>query len=162
MVKKKKKSGNVIQLPVERKKPVKEDFPDKLFFDQDNLTGKYLLDDKGEPYECPGLFKWAQALEATKIKWRLKDTVGSLLISTVFLGLDHGLLGVFEHEDDPKYVHVPILWETMIFAQPGGKVDYAGQSHDIGEAMWRHWSRTDAYAFHHQKVREMKRLLEPK
>ncbi len=170
-----KKKNNVIPLPVNPQKSV---IPPSIsaglqeaesllalsgrLTDPNNLTGKYLLDYKGDSVPCSDLFEWASGLEACKTKWRLKDTVGDQLISTVFLGLDHGLMGVFEHDGDSKYIHIPILWETMIFDKPDGKVDYGGQGNAFGDSQFRHKSRKAAYAFHHQKVCEMKQLLEKK
>lgn len=163
-----KKKNNVIPLPVAADKPVLQalDSPTSkervhrlsgLLRNPENITGKYLLDYKGDPIPCSDLFEWASALEACKKKWQLKDTVGKLYISTVFLGLDHGLMGMFESDGDSRYIHVPILWETMIFDKPGGKVNYRGQDNVFGDSQFRHRSRKDAYAFHHQKVQEMKR-----
>jgi len=163
-----KKKNNVIPLPVNPPKTAPRllptldsfirdyPFPPPILNDPENLTGKYLLDYKGDPVPCTDLLKWAGGLEACKTKWRLKDTVGDQLISTVFLGLDHGLMGVFEHDGDSKYIHIPILWETMIFDKPDGKVDYGGQNNTFGDSQFRHKSRKAAYAFHHQKVQEMK------
>lgn len=60
----------------------------------------YILDDQGNPVIEPDIIKWGE--------WRqnfdpqiAKDTIGGVLISTVFLGVDHGFHGT------------PILYETM-------------------------------------------------
>jgi hypothetical protein len=67
----------------------------------------YILDKNGKPKPCKDVLKWGKAQEAPR---SLKKTeIGDILISTVFLGLDH------QHGDGP-----PLLWETMIF---GGKHD---------------------------------------
>lgn len=76
-------------------------------FDPDNITGKYTLDDAGNPVSEPDLMKWARWMEAEmQKKKRVASTyVGRVLISTVFLGIDHS----FNRNG------LPILWETMVF-----------------------------------------------
>ncbi len=51
--------------------------------------------------------KWLESNDRVLIQTHSQDN--SIMVSTVFLGLDHGLGG-----------HPPVLWETMIF---GGKHD---------------------------------------
>jgi len=72
------------------------------------MSGKYILDEKGNPIPEPDLLKWAQWLEGADRKIG-RDTIGEVCISTVFLGLDQDIGGAS-----------PLLYETMIF---GGQHD---------------------------------------
>jgi hypothetical protein len=67
----------------------------------------YLLDDDGRtPRPCADLVAWARWY-ATADRVVARDAVGTLTVSTVFLGLDHNWgLGP------------PLLWETMVFGLP--------------------------------------------
>jgi hypothetical protein len=66
--------------------------------------GNYILNGH-EPVEVHDIMVWAEAMNGDR---RVEQThIGDILISTVFLGIDHS------HGSGP-----PILFETMIF---GGK-----------------------------------------
>lgn len=67
--------------------------------------GHYILDENNQPVETD-LMTWARWLEDHRQVQA--DRVGDVLVSTVFLGLDHRFDG-----DGP-----PVLWETMIFGGP--------------------------------------------
>lgn len=70
----------------------------------------YVLDEHGEPMPELDLHKWAAWFETSGEKRRVANTeIGSVHISTVFLGLDHN------YGKGP-----PLLYETMIF---GGEHD---------------------------------------
>jgi len=69
------------------------------------MTEHWILDAKGEPVPAE-LMEWARWFE-TGNRILGQDKIGDVLVSTVFLGLDHSF------GDGP-----PLLWETMIF---GGK-----------------------------------------
>lgn len=70
----------------------------------------YVLDDEGEPVACDWR-TWGLWFETHFFdRCVLRDDVGRVRVSTVFLGLDHRHFG-----DGP-----PILWETMVF---GGLCD---------------------------------------
>lgn len=75
--------------------------------DPDNITGKYTLDDDGNPVSEPDLMKWAHWMETEmRKKKRVAETwIGLIWVSTVFLGLDHSY----------DRSRPPVLWETMIF-----------------------------------------------
>lgn len=65
----------------------------------------YILDDANKPVPEPNTIKWGIWFETANRSHRVaKDHIGKLLVSTVFLGLDHG------HGSSP-----PVLWETMVF-----------------------------------------------
>lgn len=69
----------------------------------------YILDNNNKPVAKPVLeaAKWLENNPSRKTVKR--DKIGSILVSTVFLGLDHAW------DSD-----IPVLWETMIF---GGEHD---------------------------------------
>lgn len=67
----------------------------------------YILADK-KPVLITDLMTWAESFEKSN-KVVAKTHIGHILVSTVFLGLDHSFGG-----------QIPILFETMIF---GGKHD---------------------------------------
>ena len=70
------------------------------------MSDKYRLDGK-KPVECEDLLTWAKGFE-TANRHVAKEKRDGVLVSTVFLGLDHRLGG-----NGP-----PILFETMIFGGP--------------------------------------------
>jgi len=70
------------------------------------MDRKYILDGK-TPVPCD-LMTWAHQFK-TSNRTVAKTEIGGVLISTVFLGLDHNWLG-----------GPPLLFETMVF---GGKLD---------------------------------------
>lgn len=65
------------------------------------------LDAKGNPVPC-GLWRWCYMFEFQD-KWRVlqQTQLGTVMVSTVFLGTDHSW-------DGPR----PILFESMIFGGP--------------------------------------------
>ena len=70
--------------------------------------GLYILDESGEkPVRCDDIEEWARWFERNFKLRQVEATLldgGNILVSTVFLGVDHGLSG-----------HHPVLWETMVF-----------------------------------------------
>ena len=88
----------------------------------------YILDSKGRPKEESDTLKWCQWYE-TADRTVKKDTIGDVLISTVFLAIDH------QFGKGP-----PILYETMIFG---------GEHNDHQE---RYTNEVAALAGHDQAV----------
>lgn len=67
----------------------------------------YVLDAEGQPVPTEDrLAAWALLEDAAKRRIAA-DEVGELLVSTVFLGMDHNFIG-----------GPPILFETMVFRTP--------------------------------------------
>ena len=66
-----------------------------------------------------------------------RDYVGKRLVSTVWLGMQHG-----EHDGHP------ILFETMVFGDYGGEL-----------AVWRYWNESDAILGHMKAVCEFREKL---
>ncbi len=74
------------------------------------MSGKYILNDAGEPEEASSLLAWAKWFE-TADRIVASDIIGGdVHVSTVFLGLDHNF----------GSAGAPLLYETMIF---GGEHD---------------------------------------
>lgn len=70
------------------------------------MMGMYVLDDK-TPIPCFDVIKWASQSKEDKIVAR--SQFGEIVVSTVFLGMDHSFNG-----------GTPVLFETMVF---GGEYD---------------------------------------
>lgn len=85
-------------------------------------TGKYILEGK-RPVKCYDLTEWCKFVENNNRI--VKQThLGKVLISTVFLGLDHRFTG-----EGP-----PILFETMIF----------GGTHNDYQVRYTTWKAAEA------------------
>jgi hypothetical protein len=95
-------------------------------------NGHYILNERGEPVYEPDFMVWACWFEGNFLNRRVARTeVGPYLVSTVFLGLDHGW-----HSD------IPVLWETMVFGpavkdglEDSLEMDRCGGSREQAEAM---------------------------
>lgn len=73
-------------------------------YPKNNRAGHWILSGK-RPVQCPDLMTWAMWLEGSREQRRVARTeIGDVLVSTVFLGLDH------QYGDGP-----PMLFETMVF-----------------------------------------------
>lgn len=68
------------------------------------VSGRYITDDEGQPVPCPDLMRWARWFERPGNKIVIRSYAPDVMVSTVFLALDHGF------GDGP-----PVLWETMVF-----------------------------------------------
>ena len=79
------------------------------------VNGYYILDENGNPEKKTSLFGWAIWMGENNMKRMiLKDYPNDhVMVSTVFLGIDHSLPGDKE----------PLLFETMIF-EDGKSWDY--------------------------------------
>jgi hypothetical protein len=71
----------------------------------------YILDGR-EPVPCDDVLAWAAWYETADRSVGRAELPGGVLVSTVFLGLDHDFARVGALE------HVPVLFETMIFGGP--------------------------------------------
>lgn len=72
-------------------------------------TDKYVLNADGSTRVEPDLLKWAKWFEHAERQIARDILPGDVLVSTVFLGIDHSFFG-----------NIPLLFETMVF---GGKYD---------------------------------------
>ena len=86
--------------------------------------GHYILNEQGEPVLEPDFLVWARWFE-TADRRVARDVIDGVIVSTVFLGLDHRFIG-----DGP-----PVLYESMVFG-------------DTEEHMWRYSTREQALAGH--------------
>ena len=70
-------------------------------------TDKYKLDENGDPIPCDDILEWGRWFETSNRHVARTEIVPGVVVSTVFLGLDHnfGALGP------------PVLWETMVSAE---------------------------------------------
>src|SRR5260221_5141744 len=71
---------------------------------------KYILDENKNVIEAD-LMTWAKFLEDKKNQRIIKkETIKDLLVSTIFIGLDHNLAGLII-----EGAHRPHIFETMVF-----------------------------------------------
>lgn len=102
---------------------------------------QYILDEDGNPKRERDDLKWAMWFEYShRSKGKdnrilAQDHIGSVRVSTVFLGLDHAF---------PPNPKKPVLWETMIF----------GGEHD--DWMRRYCTRAEAIIGHNEAVEMVK------
>lgn len=87
----------------------------------------YYYDRNGEPLE---LMAWAHLMKNLDYKRVAYTEVGDARVSTVWMGVDHGIFG-----EGP-----PLIFETMVF---GGKLD---------QEQWRYSTEVLALAGHDQIV----------
>jgi len=96
--------------------------------EEDGMSGRYVLDEEGNPREEDDLMTWASWLEKAPNRVVAQTETGNGKVSTVFLGLDHSFGGT-----------VPILYETLVF---GGTLDEQGDRYatrreaEAGHAEW--------------------------
>src|SRR4030095_16791316 len=126
----------------------------------------YVMNEAMEPVAVP-FAEWAVYFEKREERQIRRDHLGQWMISTVFLGLDHG----FRHPDETDATYRPVLWETMIFYEPtlahnytmrlprfnpktggfsGPRFKSAPFPH---ECQWRYRSTPEAIAGHERAVR---------
>ena len=90
------------------------------------MKDKYILDETGNPIPEPDALRWAEWFEKAGNKRQVAKTEqGGVLVSTVFLGLNH------RFGDGP-----PLLYETMIFG--GDNDDYQTRCCTRAEALEEH------------------------
>jgi hypothetical protein len=65
--------------------------------------GKYILKD-GKPVLEPNLMKWAMWIEHSPERVMARWQKGGVVVTTIFIGVDHNFSGKGE----------PTLWETMV------------------------------------------------
>jgi hypothetical protein len=111
----------------------------------------YVMDEDMNGVEAP-FIEWAAQYTAENYRERQIriDKLGDWLISTVFLGMDHG----FNVSDDPSYK--PVLWETMIFWQND---DVTCPRPDLDNDQDRYRSVQDAIRGHAVMVDKVKDAL---
>lgn len=119
-----------------------------------NPLGMYILDERGEPVPEPDTLKWAEWTETSfrnGARRLAQDTIGPYLVSTVFMGIDHGF------GEGP-----PVLWETMIFGMEE-EIEFLGKRRrcrkDAGA--YRYTSKAEALAGHASAVKLAESLPRP-
>ena len=89
----------------------------------------YILDADGNPVPEDDILAWAKWRQNPRnIILKRTDLPGGVIVSTVFLGIDHA----FHFFGDPR----PVLWETMIFE--GEHDDWQDRYHTKEEALLGH------------------------
>lgn len=102
----------------------------KVWVKQENDTGKYILDDDGNPVHVEDILVWSKWYEKNMHRRVVARTkIGKVTVSTVFLALDHGFYG-----------GPPVLWETMTFSDD--------REDGMDGYMERYTSKADAQAGH--------------
>lgn len=94
---------------IEQCDPVK--MLDDLYKERTRRPLWYMLDNNKNIVPTKNIENWGAFMEDRSKKIVRKERIESFLISTVFLGIDHGLPVLYEQS---KYK--PILFETMIFS----------------------------------------------
>jgi len=93
----------------------------------------YILDEANNAIPCPNTDEWVTWYKDNeKRRCTASEAIGEVLVSTVFLSLNHGS------------VEKPMLWETMIF---GGKHD---------QAQKRYGTHAEALEGHNLAVKNIK------
>lgn len=103
--------------------------------------GHWILDDDGNPVECD-LMTWARFFAQSDQRVVKKTQIGPYEVSTVFLGIDHNLLG-----------DVPHLWETMVFSN--------GHKRESERCERCGGNRADALAMHERVCHEIENPVWP-
>lgn len=103
------------------------------------FNGKYILNEKKEAVPCTGVVEWGMWMEAQRqaenggLHRVGLDEVNGLMISTVFLGLDHNFLRDGE----------PILFETMFFGPGGRCVEVSLDDEDCTQLRYCTWEQAE-------------------
>jgi len=79
------------------------------------MDNMYTFDSEGNSVPCSDIVEWGEFMH--RCKSICVTNVGDVMVSTVFLGLDHGFGG-----------GTPILWETMVF--DGSRVGVTKYDHE--------------------------------
>lgn len=90
------------------------------------MAKNYILDENSQPVEEPSIIKWSQWFEDFEKRQTAETIIGSIRISTVFLGIDRNF-----SRNGP-----PVLWETMIFGGPNN--GYQNRYSNIEDALSGH------------------------
>ena len=99
----------------------------------------YILDADGDPRLCLNLKEFNIWFEKPANRFLLQTDIKDILVSTVFLGIDHA----------PSYARTPILWETMVFRGKKSLDDYTN----------RYTTKDDAIKGHMKACKKIKRDL---
>jgi hypothetical protein len=69
---------------------------------------RYVLDDQGNPVRQDDEAAWAEFMQDVERRQVALDAVGKWTVSTIFMGIDHDVIGIGP----------PRLWKTMVFGPP--------------------------------------------
>lgn len=93
----------------------------------------YMLDETGQVIQTDNVLEWGRWFEGGHRILKQDTLSGGVLVSTVFLGLDHNFMGAGD----------PVLWETMVF---NGRYDQYQERYSSQEAALRGHARIKALA----------------
>lgn len=89
----------------------------------------YILNKKGRPIRC-SFWTWARWFEKTSNRVIAQTQMGRIMVSTIFLGIDHNF-----SDHGP-----PILWETLVLGGPShGDGERCAGSREQAEAGHMKW-----------------------
>lgn len=129
-------------------------------------SGRYILDENGNPKHCQNLMEWAEWMETADAKRIVAQTPlhgrhgQHLVVSTVFLGLDHDFSQAWFHIDDKPRDYQPRIFETMVFAEHVRIETPFGEVSDTLDFQNRYRTRADALTGHTRAVAIAVRLLQ--
>jgi len=109
------------------------------------MSGKYILDNL-KPVPCDDLMRWARWIETSDRRIE-RTMIGSIKVSTVFLGIDHNYC-----DDGP-----PILFETMVFGGAHDQEQYRYST--LAEAKTGHFKIVRMVAFARNPLLHVGELL---
>lgn len=113
------------------------------------IWDKYWIERNGEPVEVETMLEWAAWFE-TADRVVLQTTIGDLLVSSVFLGIDHN----FGRKGPP------LLYETMVFEG----IEWATlMRREFPRERYtaRHATRAEAIAHHERCVEALRAEWDP-
>lgn len=106
------------------------------------------------------LGEWCRRMEDRDYRRVALTRFGSLIVSTVWLGLDHNFARFHDGNVDRR----PILFETMIFWETGDALypwSSSEEDHELAGNQWRWHTFEDAVAGHDQVVEKVKASIVP-
>lgn len=101
-----------------------------LFENRPGLGYYKLAEDGKTPIPVKDVLEWAKFFEDKEKRIVKQDHFGDVMVSTVFLGMDHG----FSFSQGPGYR--PVLWETMVFN--GSEGGWQSRARSLDEALIQH------------------------
>lgn len=115
---------------------------------RDDRPQYYILDAQGEPVAVDDVLTWARWFGDARKRILARDVIRGVLVSTVFLGLDHNW----------SFTGPPVLWETMIFDSEGSD-QYQERYASRASALAGHARALAAIQDWDREVEDLERLM---
>lgn len=129
-----------------------------LTFERAGLSSEGHYDKHGLPIS---IGEWARRFEDDTYKSVAVTNFGPLVVSTVWIGIDHNHARL-SFPDDPRVDQRPIIFETMIFFVEGNYGWSCDEKkHELAGTMWRWHTLEEAVAGHEQAVQFVKDNILP-